>query len=402
MHLQRAARWIGRTNSARALADWKRVRRLMQGQPRSRANDQLRALAGGQLLSFGWRQGMTAGEAKLYAEEALALAREAGDRQHELSLLGAYGRVLAAGGGKADDYVGLVREALSLSGVGANPESVLLLNGLLCQACTRAGLMREALSANDSALAAVETPVDPDTGAVLGHSLEQRVGFNVAHWVRCLRAYPLIALGQLEEAELWLARLMQIEDSRIEPVIQYIPHWCAVELACLGGSAAVAKQHAAEVVRYGEQSAIPFVFVKASLCQGMSALAENDVIAAEQHFLAALETARHGSTGLDYEARLLALLADTLLRGGAMERAAQTAAEAMEIARQRTDRYAECHAALSGAAALAMAGGTERREEAVALLRQADQLIAVTGAEVFRPMRERAQLLVDTGQLSWS
>ena len=100
MHLQRAARWIGRTNSARALADWKKVRRLMWDQPRSKTNDRLRALAGGQLLSFGWREGMAAEEAKLYAEEALRFAREAGDRQHELSLLGAYGRIMAAGGAR--------------------------------------------------------------------------------------------------------------------------------------------------------------------------------------------------------------------------------------------------------------------------------------------------------------
>jgi len=92
MHLQRAARWIGRTNSARALEDWKKVRRLMQDQPRSETNDQLRALCGGQLLTFGWREGMEAEEAKLYAEEALRYAREAGNRKHEMMLLGAYGR----------------------------------------------------------------------------------------------------------------------------------------------------------------------------------------------------------------------------------------------------------------------------------------------------------------------
>ncbi len=33
MHLQRAARWIGRTNSARALEDWKKVRRMMLNHP---------------------------------------------------------------------------------------------------------------------------------------------------------------------------------------------------------------------------------------------------------------------------------------------------------------------------------------------------------------------------------
>jgi adenylate cyclase len=401
MHLQRAARWIGRTNSARALADWKKVRRLMQGQPRSRTNDQLRSLAGGQLLSFGWREGMPAEEAKLYAEEALQFAREAGDRQHEVRLLGAYGRIMAAGG-KADDYVRLVREALALSEPGANPESDLLLNGLLCQACSRAGLPREALAASDAALEAIDVPGDPNAGAILGHSVEQMVGFNVAHWARCLRANPLIALDRLEEAELWLARLLQIEDSRIEPIIQYIPHWLATDLAWHRGTAAVARWHAAEVVRYAEQSAVPYLGVKALLCEGLAASTAGDFAAAEQHILAALATARQSGAGLDYEARLLALLTDTYTRAGDVARAIRTLAEARATARRRTDRYAELHASIVGAIALAVRGRTERIGESIALLREADNLIILTGTAVFRGMRDRAQLLVDTGELTWS
>lgn len=401
MHLQRAARWIGRTNSAQALADWKKVRRLMQGKPRSRTNDQLRALAGGQLLSFGWREGMAVEEAKLYAEEALGFARDVGDRQHELSLLGGYGRIMAAAG-KADDYVRLVREALALTEPGANPETDLLLNGLLCQACTRAGLMREALAANEAALQVIEASADSNAGAVLGHSVEHRVGFNLAHWVRCLRAYPLIALGREEEAELWLARLMQIEASRIEPIIQFIPHWCAVELAWHHGNASMARRHAAEVGRYAEQSAIPFVFGNALLCRGMAAATAGEFAAAEQHFHAALVTARQGGAGLENEAKLLALLADNHLRAGDIERARPTSAEATEVARRRNDRYAECHAAMAGAMALAAGGRAEQCREAVALLGRADQLIAETGAVILLPMRERVRRLIDTGRLSWS
>jgi adenylate cyclase len=80
MHLQRSARWVGRTNSGRALADWKKIRGMMQGQPRSKENDELRALSGGQLLTFGWREGMPVEEAKIYVDEALGYAREAGNR----------------------------------------------------------------------------------------------------------------------------------------------------------------------------------------------------------------------------------------------------------------------------------------------------------------------------------
>jgi len=67
-HLQRAARWIGRTNSAEALKSWKKVRSLLQELPHSEHNDRLRALASGQILNFGWREGMSADEVKPYAE----------------------------------------------------------------------------------------------------------------------------------------------------------------------------------------------------------------------------------------------------------------------------------------------------------------------------------------------
>ncbi len=86
MHLQRGARWIGRTNSARALEDWKKVRLLLQTQPASEVRDHFRARADGQLLNFGWREGMTVGEAKIYAEEALLHARKVGNRMHEVML----------------------------------------------------------------------------------------------------------------------------------------------------------------------------------------------------------------------------------------------------------------------------------------------------------------------------
>jgi adenylate cyclase len=390
MHLQRAARWIGRTNSARALEDWKKVRRLMQGQPRSRTNDQLRALAGGQLLSFGWREGMAAEEAKRYVDEALQLVREAGDRSHEVRLLGAYGRIMAAGG-KADDYVRLVREALALTEPGASPESDLLLNGLLCQAYSRAGLLRKALAANDAALLAVDALGDPSAGAILGHSVEQLVGFNVAHWVRCLRPGLLIGLGQFEEADLWLARLMQFEDATIEPIIQFVPHFAAVELAWHRGNAAAASWHAAELARYAEQAAVPFFCVVALLGQGLAASTDGDFAGAEGHFLAALDTARQRTAGVDYEARLLALLAETYVRAGDMARAGVVATEAIEAAQRRTDRYAECHAAIVGA--MALAGGRRTEQQlgiAAELLDRADKLIALTGAGVFRLMRERA------------
>ena len=196
---------------------------------------------------------------------------------------------------------------------------------------------------------------------------------------------------------MWLARLTQIEDSRIEPIIQFIPHLAAVELAWHRGTAAAAKWHAAEVARYAEQSAVPYLSVVVLLCKGLAACSGGDFAVAEGHFLAALATAREGRVALDFEARLLALLAETYLRAGDKAHALPTAAEALATARRRTDRYAECQAAIIEVMALAVCDQTERLSEAAELLGRADQLIELTGAAVFRPMLERARLLVDTG-----
>src|SRR5262249_1094616 len=64
LYLQRAARWVGRTNSAEAIRNWKKIRSLLSEEPSTATTDGLRALASGQILSSGWREGMPSEEAK--------------------------------------------------------------------------------------------------------------------------------------------------------------------------------------------------------------------------------------------------------------------------------------------------------------------------------------------------
>src|SRR5882757_5489651 len=132
MHLRRVALWIGRTNSSRALAEWKKVRWLLRDQPSDAAVDQLRALANGRVLGFAWSEGLSAEDVKPYAEEALQYAREAGDRKHEALLLGAYGRVFAASGA-ADDYIGLARQGVAAAAASGDPDVYVACNAQLCQ-----------------------------------------------------------------------------------------------------------------------------------------------------------------------------------------------------------------------------------------------------------------------------
>lgn len=391
MHLQRSARWVGRTNSGRALADWKKIRTMMRDQPRSRENDELRALAGGQLLTFGWREGMPVEEAKTYVEEALGYAREAGNRRHEALLIAGYGRIIAASG-SADEYIRLVGEALAVLDAEANPEEALLLNGLLCQANMLAGLVEGALKANNAALDLIDERRG-SAGVVLGLTVGQMVGFDVRYWMKCLQVRSLFMLGRFSDADQRLARLFQGDPADAEPLHQGIPHHFAVELAWFRNDTLAATRHADQIARLATRAAIPYWLVLASFCQGLAASTAGDFMEADGFFQQALEASRRGRAGLEYEARISAFRADNLARAGDARLAGEVAAEAIGVARRKADRLAECHASLVAAEVYLARSGSQHVREARGLLNRANALIDETGAKAYEPMmlRVRAQ-----------
>ena len=392
MHLQRSARWVGRTNSGRALADWKKIRKMMQDQPRSKENDELRALAGGQLLTFGWREGMPIEEAKIYVDEALGYARAAGNRRHEALLIAGYGRIIAASG-SADEYIRLVREALAVLDAKSNPEEALLLNGLLCQANMLAGFLSHALSANSAAQDLIDDKRRGKAGIVLGLTVGQMVGFDVPYWLKCLHVRPLVMLGRFSEADERLARLFQTDPVDAEPLHQGIPHYYAVELAWFRNDTLAVMRHANQVAHLATQAGNPYWFVVASYCQGMAASTAGDFVTADDFFQRALDACRRGRAGLEYEPRILAFQADNLMRAGDSGRAGETAAEAIGVARRKADRLAECHASLVAAEAHLAQNDSQHAQETRSLLMRASALIDETGAEAYEAMmlRVRAQ-----------
>jgi adenylate cyclase len=392
MHLQRSARWVGRTNSGRALADWKKIRAMMRDQPRSRENDELRALAGGQLLTFGWREGMPAEEAKTYVEEALGYAREAGNKRHEAMLIAGYGRIIAASG-SADEYVRSVREALAVLDVGSNPEETLLLNGLLCQGSMYAGFVGDALKANSAALDLIDDERRGGAGVVLGLTVGQMVGFDVRHWIKCLQVRALIMLGRFSDADERLARLFQVDPAEAELLHQCLPHYYAVELAWFRSDTLAATRHANQMARIATQAANPYWLALASFCQGLAASIGGDFTEANGFFQQALDASRRGKAGLEFEARMLAFQADNLMRAGDAGRAGEVAAEAIGVAQRKADRLAECHANVVAAEVCLTRRGSQHALEARALLNRASSLIDETGAKAYEPMvlRMRAQ-----------
>jgi adenylate cyclase len=385
MHLQRGARWIGRTNSRRALADWKKIRGMMRDQPRSKENDELRALACGQLLTFGWREGMPVEEAKSYVDEALGYTREAGNRKHEALLIAGYGRIVAANG-SADDYVTLVREALAMTDSRSNPEGALLLTALLGQAYGMAGLLNDSTLAYDAAMKMIDAESTGNAGIVLGLNVGQMVGFDVPYWIKCQQCIRLIMLGRFAEVDEALTKMFHLDRDDVDPLHQSVPHIAAVQLAWFRGDAKSAAWHSKLVTAHARRAANPYWSVFEHFCRGQAASVGCDFPAAEVYFTEALDMSRRSRAALDYEAKILAHRADNLHRAGDLCQAGQVVTEAIKVARRRKDRLAECHASLV-AARIYLARSDSRPQPTVrVLLNRAKVLIDETGAKAYEHM----------------
>src|SRR5712675_906263 len=94
----RAAVWIGANDPSQALRSWMKVRELLSDQPPSTPIDYLRMMACGQIVNFGWREGISAEDALVYFDEAKQLALAMGDMRANALIHAAYGRILANGG----------------------------------------------------------------------------------------------------------------------------------------------------------------------------------------------------------------------------------------------------------------------------------------------------------------
>jgi len=381
-HLERAARWIGRTNSAEGLKGWRRVRALLEDQPRSEHDDRRRAVASGQILNFGWREGMSADEAKPYAEEALKHA------PNEPLLLACYGRILAATGA-ADDYVRVMQDALKLTSREGDVGRFAMLQAGLSQALFMAGRLQDALDAGAVALSVIHEQGGLETSPIIGGlNANQLMGFDVEYWMKCFRTRILVWLGSFDEARARIAELLPIE--RMTPVVQFIPHAALVEMAWALGDQNLARRHAAKVAELAEQSAMPYLRVRAMACAGLAKATVGDFADCARDLREAIDLGRRARAGIEYEGRMLADFANLLHRGGDLDAALKVAKEADAVATLRNDRVAECHAALLQGTILAAAGTDDT--EARRLLDRADQLLRISGAGFFEPQLARLRL----------
>jgi ATP/maltotriose-dependent transcriptional regulator MalT len=113
----------------------------------------------------------------------------------------------------------------------------------------------------------------------------------------------------------------------------------------------------------------------------------------------ALEQARQHKLGLEAEASYLAFLAEALAGCGELERAFETAEEAVAVARRKGTLFWELQAQTALATVLLRRGQLEDQDRIAEILDRADELIGKTGGEVMKPLitLRRAEMARLTG-----
>lgn len=369
----RAATWIGTTNSRLAMKAWSKVRLLLQSLPHSVESDKLRMHASGQIVSLGWREGMSAEEATPFHIEALNMARSLKDTVSEVLILAGYGRVMACTG-SADEYVGQLLQAIE---VGEDPSIGAILQVFLCQAYGYAGKLREALAAGEAALEQV---------ANIDKSHEAQLGFNVERWVASLYARLLVRTGNFDAARESIAGLVASEGGHPDPAVLFIPHHAGVEMAWLTQDQELADLHSQRIDEIARRNNTPYVAVYASVCRGLTLSLAGDHVAAIQKLESAIRLAREAFAGLEYESDMLAFVAEIHLRSNSPAAAFGVAEQGIAVARGRRARLAECRSTLVLAQVVNADSSRYPQYRLTELLARARHLIEETGARPYESL----------------
>jgi tetratricopeptide (TPR) repeat protein len=362
----RAAMWVGATDSDEAFRRWKKVLELLAAEPITDLTNQLRMMACGQVMSFGWRTGaLSADEAEPYFAEARALALAS------KSLRGnAYGRILATSG-SADKYVEKIREAEALANESDDASLQVTVKAMRAHALRLAGWTEEALKANSDAM---------DHAREIDKLDSKLLGFDIQRWLIVMRGQILVTLGRFAEARTYLDQLLQL-DPRRGDLTDHLADVTYVELAWGESDAPLAEHHAAPAFSIALKSGSSYARVYAQASRGLAHIVAGRLDAAIEDLSEAVAFARRRKAGLEIEARILAELAHAHDRRGDRDDAERLASEALSIAMARCARVPQVLAHLVRASVL-QRGGQDANVE----LGRAEALMAETAAAIYQPL----------------
>src|SRR6516165_7680387 len=328
----RSAVWIGTNDPNQAMRTWKKVRELLSNLPPSQPIDYLKMMASGQIVNFGWREGISAEDARIYFEEAKQLAVALGDVRANALIHAAYGRILA-NGGSADEYVEKIRQAKAIADSGNDTSVQITPKAVLCHALRMSGFMAEALQMNIEATEEAHKIAKFD---------RQMLGFDVEIWLTVMRGQTLVMLGRKDEARPFLDHIIQLEEGQIDTLHHVIPSWAYVDLAWVEGNVGLAQEHAERAYILSIKSGNPYMQVYGRACRGVAHMIARRLTSAIQDLSDALSFARLRKAGLKAEPRILADLANAYRLNGDDTTALATADEAIKVATERHARIPEC------------------------------------------------------------
>jgi adenylate cyclase len=330
-------------------------------------------MASGQIINFGWREGMSSEDAGVYFEEAKQLALALGDMRANALIHAAYGRILA-NGGSADEYVEKSREAKAIADQGNDPSVQITLKAVLCHALWLSGRMREALQMNVEATERAHEIVKFD---------RQTLGFDIEVWLTVLRGRTLVMLDRKEEARPFLDRILRAESSQVDAVHHVMPSMAYVDIAWAEGNIGLAQEHADRAFSLAVKSGNPYLRVYAQACRGLSHTVAGRLTSAIEDLSDALSFARSRKAGLENEPRILADLANAYRLNGEIEKAFSTVTQAIAIATERHARIPECLARMVHADLLMRSATSDQQAAGKQELERAHDLMRETGAVIF-------------------
>jgi adenylate cyclase len=371
----RAALWIGTHDSSQAMRSWRKVYQLLKDQPLSEATGYLRMQCCIQVLTFGWREGITAEEARRWFEEGRRLAVASGNARANAWIHAIYGRNLAVSG-SADDYVARIREALALATDLQDWSAAAMMTAVLSQAMRLSGRLDEALQVIIEATSRADAISEFD---------RQLFNFDVERWLTVMRGQVLVQLGRFAEAKPYLDRMLQTETDSND-ITLHLVNVAYVDMAWATKDKALAEFHAGRAMTMATGSGSPYILVNALACRGVAHLVSGQFAQAVESLDKALSVARTRKAGLESEARILADLANAHLLNNELEAAQLVAAEAVAVAAERAARVPECLARLVQADAQRQAGRGELARSELSLARR---LMEETGASLYADLLDK-------------
>src|SRR5438132_1368039 len=158
------------------------------------------------------------------------------------------------------------------------------------------------------------------------------------HWAMSLLGRILVRLGRFAEAQECLDMMLGIEQTLLDPTVQFIPHLGYIDLAWCLGDVPLAEQHALRVAEIAEKHGSPYLRVFAFACGGTAKSIAKDFASAVRNFNEGLEFLRKTRAAMEYEPEILASLADCCYRTGESDRAVAVTKETSRCGLQRMSR----------------------------------------------------------------